>query len=93
MTYLPTVPVVIFPTHTVFVVVIFPTYPALPSIARAGHAAVWRRLCDDGVDGDEDAEEGGAPDERDAVYVFPAHQAPPRGREVTIAYYYHAFVR
>ena len=87
-----------------------PTYKATPrqseskaiitfeAIASTGYAAVWRRLCDDGIDGDEDAEEGGAPNERDAVYVLSTHRNTPSrrtrsGRAVTIAYYYHTFTR
>ena len=84
-----------------------PTYKATPrqseskaiitfeAIASTGYAAVWRGLRADRVDGDEDAEEGGAPDERDAVYVLSTHRTPPHGgREaVAIAYYYHTFAR
>lgn len=56
-----------------------PTYKATPrqseskaiitfeAISSTGYAAVWLGLRADRVDGDEDAEECGAPDERDAV--------------------------
>ena len=68
------------------------------AIASTGYAAVWLGLRADRVDGDEDAEEGGAPDERDAVYVLSTHRNTPSrrtrsGRAVTMAYCYHTFAR